>query len=127
MKEKYESFGAFVVAMRQRPEVNLSLRRVAELMDYSAPFWSDVEKGRKNPPSLEKLEKLAVILRLTDEERTLMYDLAANIGKASVAPDLPEYINNKQFVAAALRTARDLNATEEEWEEFVNELKKRKG
>lgn len=126
MKEIFENFGEFIVKMRQKPGVELSLRKLAELMDYSAPFWSDVEKNRKNPPNIAKLEKLAEILRLTEDEQTTMFDLAASKGKASVAPDLPEYINNNQFVVAALRTARDLNATEKDWEEFVNELKNRK-
>jgi hypothetical protein len=31
------------------------------------------------------------------------------------------------YVAAALRTARDLDAGEKEWNEFIEELKKRKG
>ena len=31
------------------------------------------------------------------------------------------------YVAAALRTVRDLGASEEDWEHFVEELKKRKG
>ena len=45
----------------------------------------------------------------------------------SVAPDLPEYIMQHDYVAAALRTARDLDAGEEEWLRFVDELKQRKG
>jgi hypothetical protein len=45
----------------------------------------------------------------------------------SVAPDLPEYIIGRDYVSAALRTARDLDAGEAEWMRFVDELKKRKG
>ncbi len=33
----------------------------------------------------------------------------------------------RDYVSSALRTARDLNASEEEWMAFVEELKKRKG
>ena len=45
----------------------------------------------------------------------------------SVAPDLPDYIMRRDYVAAALRTARDLGAGEKEWAAFVEELKRRKG
>ena len=50
-----------------------------------------------------------------------------NIISARRPPDLPEYIMNRDYVAAALRTARDLDAGEEEWLRFVEELKQRKG
>lgn len=55
-----------------------------------------------------------------------MLDLAGKKRNA-VAPDLPEYIMQRDYVSAALRTARDLDAGEEEWQRFVEELKKRKG
>lgn len=118
------SFGSFV--SMKRIERNISLRKMAELLDVSAPFWSDVEKGRKNPPRLEKLEELANVLHLSNEERTQMFDLAGD-GRKAVAPDIPAYIQENVYVAAALRTARDLGASEEDWDKFVEELKKRKG
>lgn len=121
---EFTSFGEFVVA--KRIAQGISLRKLAELMDVSASFWSDVEKGRKNPPKLEKLEQLATILHLTDEDKKLMLDLAGKQRNA-VAPDIPEYIKQNDYVAAALRTVRDLGASEEDWEKFVEELKKRKG
>lgn len=119
-----KTFGEFVV--ERRLEKGISLRKMAELMGVSAPFWSDVEKGRKNPPKLEKLELLANILRLTDEDKTLMFDLAGK-ERDAVAPDIPAYIMENDYVVAALRTVRDLGASEEDWEKFVEDLKNRKG
>lgn len=55
-----------------------------------------------------------------------MLDLAGK-QRNSVAPDLPDYIMRRDYVAAALRTARDLGAGEKEWAAFVEELKRRKG
>jgi hypothetical protein len=40
---------------------------------------------------------------------------------------LPEYIIERDYVSAALRTARDLDAGEEEWKQFVEDLRRRKG
>ena len=120
----FNTFGEFVVA--KRLEKQISLRKLAELMGVSAPFWSDIEKGRKNPPKLEKLEHLARILALTDEENTLMLDLAGK-ERDAVAPDIPVYIMENDYVAAALRTVRDLGADEKDWDKFVEDLKKRKG
>ena len=33
----------------------------------------------------------------------------------------------REYVSAALRTARDLDAGEEEWRKFVEDLKQRRG
>ena len=71
-------------------------------------------------------ELIAKILGLTYEEQESMYNLAGK-KRDSVAPDLPEYIMQRDYVAAALRTARDLDAGEEDWLRFVQELRERKG
>ncbi|MBR1736961.1 MAG: helix-turn-helix transcriptional regulator [Firmicutes bacterium] len=120
---KYEDFGDFL--NKKRLEKKITLRKMGELLDVTAPFLTDIEKGRRNPLDMGRLSKLIDILQLTEEEVTLMYDL---VGKKrnSVAPDLPEYIMERDYVSAALRTARDLNAGEEEWNKFVEELKKGK-
>lgn len=120
----YQNFGEFL--QKKREEKQITLRKMAELLGFSAPFLSDVEKDRRNPPDMEKLSILAEILHLSEEDKSLMLDLAGK-KRNSVAPDLPEYIMERDYVSAALRTARDLDAGEEEWLQFVEELKKRKG
>ena len=124
METNTTTFGEFL--QRKREESRITLRKLAEMLNFSAPFLSDVEKGRRNPPDLAKLEQIADILHLSDDDRELMFDLVGE-KRASVAPDLPEYIMSRRYVAAALRTARDLDAGEEEWQRFVEELQKRKG
>ncbi len=124
MKREYANFGDFIVA--KRAEKQISLRKMAEIIGVSAPYWSDVEKNRKNPPKIETLRKIAGILCLNDEETTYMLDLAGK-ERNSLAPDIPEYIMQNDYVATALRTARDLGADEADWMDFVNELKNRKG
>jgi transcriptional regulator with XRE-family HTH domain len=120
----YANFGAFLTAKRE--ERDLTLREVARQMGVSAPFLSDVEKGRTNPLTKDRLDKVAEILHLDTDEKTAMFDLVGK-QKNTVAPDLPEYIIGRDYVAAALRTARDLNAGEAEWLKFVEDLKNREG
>lgn len=121
---KYANFGEFI--SKKRVEKQITLRKMADMLGVSAPFLTDVEKDRRNPFDMEKLTQLAQILGLTPEENEIMYNLAGKKRNA-VAPDLPEYIIERDYVSAALRTARDLDAGEEEWMRFVEELKKRKG
>lgn len=124
MIKKYDSFGAFL--SEKREERDISLRELARQLGVSAPFLSDVEKNRSAPFIQERLEKAAEIMHLSIEEKTQMYDIVGR-QRDSVAPDLPEYIKGRDYVSAALRTARDLNAGEKEWQQFIDELKKRKG
>ena len=121
---KYANFGEFI--SQKRVEKQITLRKMADMLGVSAPFLTDVEKDRRNPFDMEKLTQLAKILDLSNEERELMLNLAGKKRNA-VAPDLPEYIMERDYVSAALRTARDLDAGEEEWNQFVEELRKRKG
>lgn len=116
------NFGAFI--RQKRVEQKITLRDMANRLGISAPFLTDVEKDRRNPFDMEKLEQLAEILQLSKEDNDQMLNLAGKKRNA-VAPDLPEYIMNRDYVSAALRAARDLDAGEEEWNRFVEELKNR--
>ena len=124
MKAQYESFGECL--QKKRLENEITLRKMAELIGITAPYLTDIEKDRRNPPEIQKLDKIAEILSLTEEEKAVMFDLAGK-QRNSVAPDLPDYIMKRDYVAAALRTARDLDADEDDWLKFVEELKQRKG
>lgn len=121
---KYESFGEFLLAKRE--ERDITLREMARKLGVSAAYLSDVEKNRSSALTKERLDKVAQILQLSKEEEKEMFDLAGKQRK-TLAPDIPDYIMGKDYVVAALRTARDLNAGEAEWLRFVEELKKREG
>ena len=122
--QQYLNFGDFL--QKKRTERQITLRKMAEMIGITAPYLTDIEKDRRNPPEMEKLETISNILILSDEEKTTMFDLAGK-RRNSVAPDLPDYIMERDYVSAALRTARDLDAGEEDWHKFVEELKQRKG
>ena len=124
MNAQYQNFGEFL--QKKREERQITLRGMAEKLKMSAPYLSDIEKGRRNPPEMDKLQLIAQILGLTEEENAIMLDLAGKM-RNTVAPDLPEYIMERDYVSAALRTARDLDASEADWLKFVEELKNRKG
>jgi len=124
MINEYLNFGDFIA--KKRGQKQITLRKMAELLDISAPYLSDVEKDRRNPFDMDRLEKLSNILLLDEEEKETMLNLAGE-KRDSVAPDLPEYIRGRDYVSAALRIARDLDAGEDEWQKFIADLKKRKG
>ena len=118
------NFGEFI--KQKRTEKGLNLRKLAELMDIAPAYLSDIEKGKRNSPSSEKMSKLAELLELTEEEVLLMNDLAAEARTNTVAPDISEYVMSNGSVRIALRKARELNLGEKEWMQIIESMTKDK-
>lgn len=118
------SFGEFIA--KKREEKKITLREMARLLKITPPYLSDIEKERRNPPDKDKLDELANILSLSEDECRYMYDLAGK-KRNSISVDLPDYIMERDYVRVALRKAMDLEVGEEEWKKFVEELENRKG
>ena len=58
-------------------------------------------------------------------EREWMLDLAAKSKQNRVSADLPDYIMDREIVRAALRTAREADATDQEWQDFIDRINRR--
>ena len=122
MNAQYQNLGEFI--HRKPLEKQIPLRKMEERIGISAPYLSDIEKDRRNPPEMDKLELISQVLLLSEDEKSTMLDLAGR-KRNSVAPDLPVYIMEREYVSAALGTSRDLEAGVEEWMKFVAVLNKR--
>ena len=118
-----QTFGSFV--RQKRMEQGLSLRGLAARLDLSPVYMSNIETGRKPAPARENLDKLTLELHLSKEEQELLLDLAARPETMRVSADLPESIMERDIVRAALRTAKEVDATDEEWQEFIDRITKR--
>jgi len=123
MKKTTVTFGEYL--KHKREEKQISLREVARTLGVSAPFLSDVENNRRGPLTEERLADLAKVLNLNEKEKDEMYDIVGK-QKGLLAPDLNPYVTERPYVNAALRTARNLEANEEDWQRFVDDLIKRK-
>ncbi len=115
------TFGSFI--FEKRTQKNISLRGFAEMIEVSPVYVSSMEKGRRAAPTNRVLMKIAKVLSLSEEEKVLMFDLAAKSKRAlTLADDLLEYINDNEIVHKALRTAKKRNADNEVWQRFINNL-----
>ena len=119
MSGGYLNFGDFIA--RKREQKKITLREMAKLLEITAPYLSDVEKDRRNPFDMDKLQKLNSILELNDEEMDLMLDLAGE-KRNDIAPDLRSYIKQDHNITSALRTARNKKISSETWSEFIKIL-----
>ena len=66
MTNQERSFGEVLHLLREKKDV--TLRELARKINVSAPFLSDVEKGRRAPLTAERLEAAAQALNLDKEE-----------------------------------------------------------
>ncbi len=116
------SFGKYIEAKRKELDNHPSLRAAATAIGVSPQFYSEVEKGKKGAFKQDRLDVLASFLKLDDEEKSLFYKKAAasrQRGDYAIPSDLPGYILERNYVEQALRVAKDLDAGEEEWLQFI--------
>ena len=104
---------------------DVKLKDIAEAMGMTASYLSDIVKGRRNPPEMQILEKIAVVLKLTPDEKEVMFDLAGR-ERDSAAPDLPNYLmdNDLPHVRKALRRASEKNLGDDFWKKVVDDIDK---
>lgn len=121
MGQKDLKFGEYIA--KRRTDLGITLRGMAEKLDITPAYLSDIEKGRRNPPEKPLLEKMATLLTITGKDKNRLFDLAGE-GRNEVAADLPDYIMESEVVRAALRTAKDV-ATEEDWLQFIKKLQEK--
>ena len=120
------TFGAFIRKRRMELDPHISLRKMATLPNLSPVHMSNIETGREAAPKKNVLDNLAKQLKLNKQEQELMYDLAAESKNYTAVPsDLPEYITTHEYAKITLRLAKEVDATDEEWMEFIEKLKKR--
>lgn len=114
-------FGTFIY--KKRTEKQISLRGFARMIEISPVYVSSIEKGTRAAPTEDILNNIAKILVLNEEEKDLMYDLAAKSKNTlSIATDLVVYINKNTMAHKALRLSKKVNANDDDWQTFVDYL-----
>lgn len=116
-------FGEFVKCKREA--LGKSIRGLAAELDMTPAYLSDIEKGNRYAPE-KYLERMVELLQISGDDVYEFYDLAGKSRKDQY-PDLNEYIGNKTIARVALRTARDLNISDDDWQGFIDCIKKNKG
>lgn len=94
------NFGDYI--SQKRKEKNFTIRELANKLEISFTYLSDVEKGRSKAFKQEILKKIIEVLNLNKEETDLLNDLAGE-SQDNVAPDIAEYFKNHPDAVAAFR------------------------
>ena len=116
-----KSFGQTIREYRLN-NTNYSLRKFAELLNVSAPYISDIERDRRDPPKAEIIIKMAELLNVDSNELLALADKTPS--------ELHDtFKKNKTYIRMVpefMRTARKSNLSDNDWEELI-EIAKSKG
>ena len=86
-----DTFSSFLKEKRKQREI--TVRAMAGLVGLACGSYCDFESGRRKPPGQELLNKMIQVLRLSDCDKEIFFDLAGD-ARAAAPPDLPQYIDN---------------------------------
>jgi transcriptional regulator with XRE-family HTH domain len=111
----YKGFADLI--RHQRKNLGLTLADVAEALNCSIPYVSELERGVKEPPSKEKLRKLAGILKIEYAELVTESELS----RRCVEVDL-EGAGAKQRQLAVMLARRLDRLSDDEAQELIQQL-----
>lgn len=116
-------FGEYVRERRER--LGKTLRGFAADLEISPAYLHDIEAGSRRAPE-KLLDKMAQLLQITEtDEVHQFYDLAG-VSQNGQHADINLYMNHVPAARAALRTAKDANLTDEDWQKLIEIIKKKK-
>jgi len=120
-----QCFCGFIKNIRLRDGRRLRQSDVAEKLEMSLSFYSEIEKGYRRPLNAIEMDIFAELFELTNEEKTTMYDLASQ--ETNKIPVDLEYImdgESGKWARVALRKAKEVNADEKMWKKFIWDLER---
>jgi len=116
------AFGSYIRKLREKRKLtdpSFSLRRFAETVGISPTFLSKIETGQLDPPAPDRIKKMAELLDVSADDLLILAD--------KFDPELKEIIKDQpKAMADFLRTARDVNLSEEGLRKITEQIRKLK-
>jgi transcriptional regulator with XRE-family HTH domain len=129
MKERAIYFGDYIKNKRKDHPNEFTITQVATHLGLSRAFYCDVENKRRAPFDGKRLELLALFLGFSEEETSMMYDLASHY-KGNLPYDIEDTLLNQEvgeLAQTALRLSKGCSDPEAEWKRLIRELEAKKG
>lgn len=114
-------FGQFI--SKQRVIHKFSCRQLAQTIGISTGYLSQLEHGIRLNPDPRLLLDIAKALSLSAQESQTLFDLYAE-ETGQLPPDITEYLLHHKNAQKAIRQAHDAGFSAEDWEHFIEQLKK---
>lgn len=112
------SFGRII--RERRESLGKTVRGLAAELEITPSYLSDIEKGNRPAPT-RFLDKFRTLLNIPEDQAPyLEYLASATRGKEY--EDINPYLGQKPLARIALRKARDLNISDEQWASFIQQI-----
>lgn len=123
MRDSDLLFGEYI--KERREQIGKTLRGFAADLEISPAYLHDIENGKRRAPG-KLLGKMVDLLGITEKSEVYhLYDLAG-VSQNGQHADINHYMNEVPSARAALRTAKDANFTDEDWQKLIEIIKKNK-
>lgn len=116
------SFGHYI--RNRREELGFSCRAFANIMQISAVYLSDIERGHRKAPLKSRngkdyMKNFVKHLQISEDDIVFFYEMAAAT-RGITPPDIQEYLKANRHAQTALRLAKEINSSDEEWQGFIS-------
>lgn len=115
-------FGVMLKEMRE--QLGLSQDELAEVLNKTAQYISNMEKGKnKSPPDDSDIQKLISRLEL-NPENSEKFRMLAYADRGMLPPELFNYVSECPPLIGAIRSAMKNNVSPEYWTGVLNSIVK---
>lgn len=120
-------FGIYLHSKRN--EKGFTLRELSEVAGISHVYLYKMECGKKPPPNDSILNKMALCLKLNNDEMDLFFDIAATTKQLydsknyQLPADIRHYLSERKEAQKFVREASKINLSDEYWKDLLSCLK----
>ena len=107
----------------QKRKHSLQSQELAKKLGISMGYLSQLEHGKRLCPDIGLIKKMMEIFELNTNEIYILYDLYET-ATGHISPDIEDYIKLNPIIKRVLRYAKEVSASENDWEKFIEFLKK---
>ena len=112
------TFGKFV--RQRREELGKTVRGFAAELGITPAYLSDIEKGNRAAPK-KFFQQIRIALGVPEDMMTEFEDLAS-ASRGFQYEDITPYLGKRPLARVALRKARDMDISDEQWEEIIKAI-----
>ena len=113
-------FGSYIRSLRIKNEIGQ--RELAQKIGIAPSYLNDIEKNKRGAPKVDIIKKLSLILKA---DLDLLNDLAGS-SKKTLAPDIIDYIEKNPKIISLIRSAKNNNLNDDEFEKIELSINKTK-
>lgn len=114
------AFGKHLRELRESRSPKITQEVLAASVGKTKMTISLIEQGKNDPPQGDFLQKIVEVLKLNNEEKSKLFDLAAAKRK-TVPEDILDYFHTHPQLINAIRRAKKKNMPDSVWAEVIKE------